>query len=173
MTGPDVYPLVNAGDAITLRVASCEPMKIGTYPEIEFIGDDAAGRRHAVRIPKSSVERQFKRADLTPTTIVGRTIVFSRDANRNDPKKPFWGITLADAPIAAAAKAVTSSAATPAPETVQPGTTQAREKASELYRNVTRYALDTILPMYAEKGLTPTATDIKEIVAAVFIAANR
>ena len=168
MTTPNVFPLEHAGDAITLRVTACGPVPVGRYPEIQFAGVDAEGRAHVVQMPKASADRQLARANLTTATVVGCTMRFSRDENPSDARRPFWGAVVAETEIG-------PPRGTPVPTPSGSGTgatAAAREKASERYKQVTRFALETIVPMYAAHKLPLTATDVREIVAVLFAAAQ-
>jgi hypothetical protein len=98
MSDPIIVPLKTAGDSLTMAVTHCAPSTVGNYPEIEFVGTDGP-REVMVRMPKTSAERQFTRLSLTQQSVVGKIITISRDPNKMDASKPFWGISLnGDAP---------------------------------------------------------------------------
>jgi hypothetical protein len=92
MTATTIVSLKNAGDSITIGVESCRLMEVGRYPEVEFVGQDG-NQPVAVRVPKQSCDRQMERAGVaTYADFVGRIVTISRDPNRNDASKPYWGI---------------------------------------------------------------------------------
>lgn len=175
-TSENIIQLKQAGDGITLRVRKCEKMKIGTYPEVEFTGVDATGRECVVRVPEKASDRQLERAGLTRDTAIGHTLNFTRDANGQDPKKPFWGVTVADAPIDAPQRVATAPAAKPSAQQPTPsGAPEApnaevhTEKRSVLYEKITDHVLKKIVPKYVSAGIPITQEGTAAIIATLFI----
>lgn len=93
---PTLVKLTTAGESVTMQVKSCEKAPTGKYPGMLWTGNAGTRGIITIEIPLSSTERQLKRLELTPASVVGRTVVISRDANATDPSKPWWGINLAD-----------------------------------------------------------------------------
>jgi hypothetical protein len=105
--------LKQAGDWAQLTVQSCERATAGRYPELIFAGLSIDGTNATVTVPLASAERQFERLNLTQAGVVGKTLKFSRDPNKNDATKPYWGINLANGQTA---PSKTAAAAVPSPE---------------------------------------------------------
>lgn len=164
MTDATLVKLKNAGDSITIKVASCGKVPVGKYPEVSFIGTD--GRATVdVRMPLQSVERQFARLNLDYVKCIGETLTISRDPNASDPAKPYWGITVADAsPNGSPPKAAApQTAAEPEP----------KKSGAALYREITEYTLEKVVPLYVAKGIPLTMEGTAAIVATMYIAATR
>jgi hypothetical protein len=73
------------------------------------------------------------------------------------------------APAAAAANGSATSETTP----TNGNGNAAREKRSTLYRTMTAFVLDKIVPMYTEKNITVAANDVHSMVATLYIAETR
>lgn len=108
--------LKSAGESCTLTVTACAPATSGQYPGILFEGD-SDGTRVGVEMPPSSAQRQLDRLNLDSESVVGKTITISRDENKANPAKPYWGITLSGAKPAAkpAPKAASAEPESPFP----------------------------------------------------------
>lgn len=163
----NLIKLKNAGESVTLQITACAPLAIGTYPEIEFTGTDGRGA-FSIRVPKKSADRQLERAGLTYASAVGKTLKFSRDANQIDASKPFWGI------VVMGGKPVLRDEATQAaPDPEPPEDAAPSDKGAALYRKITEYVLERILPLYEEHGIAVTHEGTAAIVATMYIQANR
>lgn len=92
-----IVKLTTAGEAVTMQVKSCEKNTVGQYPGYLFSGKNERGDFITIEIPESSTTRQLTRLELTPATVVGRTVRISRDPNASNAAKPYWGISLVDA----------------------------------------------------------------------------
>jgi len=174
--------LKKVGDAATLRIMSCELMKIGTYPEIQFAGVDATGVVWSVKVPQRSADRQLERLNLTYKTAVGQTLTISRSPNAQVPSKPFWDVVVADMPVTAQ-PFVSPSPAAPTSVDEPPLTRREQaappnikrepgEKTSTLYARITDHVLTDIVPKYKAQGIPVTMEGTAAIVATVFIQAN-
>lgn len=177
MTAPELVKLTKPDDAIAMRVTACGPMKIGDYPEVEYVGVIADGKTCAVRVPAKSSERQLDRLELTHASVIGQTILFKRDPSEN-PKKPYWGLYVADEPIDAPQKV--SAASAPKVEATAAATSAQSEPLSNgaksgaaLYAKITDFALEKIVPKYQEKGIQITMEGVAAITATLYIAATR
>lgn len=171
MTTPEVVKLTAPGSAITVAVSASGPVPVGQYPEIAFTGT-ASDRRHVtVQVPKSSADRQLGRLDLTYATAVGKVLTFSRDPNTTDPRKPYWGITLADAPEFG--RPIPGLDDAPTPEAPHPADAENgdEERRAALYPKITDYVLDKIVPRYEAKGIAVTMEGVGAIVATLYIQA--
>jgi hypothetical protein len=81
---------------------------------------------------------------------------------------PYWDIDPASDDEAKAAVAV--SAAVPAPANAgAAGAAPSAKSYTDLYGKATEYVLKSVLPKYAEAKVTLTGTDVKEMVAVLFI----
>lgn len=176
--GAEVIKLTEPGSSLTVAVIDCAPMTVGTYPEIEFTGLDG-DKLVAIRVPKSSADRQLKRGDLTYETAKGKVLTFSRDPS-NDPNKPYWGITLVgDAPPQTPAQSADASVPNKAESVAATGTNghkvngDTREKLSAAYDAATKHVIEKVVPMYRGAKIEPTAQDIAAMTATLFIAATR
>lgn len=186
---PEVLVLKQPGHGVSIRVTACDKMKIGNYPEVEFAGVDADGRFVAVRVPQKAADRQLDRLQMTYAQTLGQSLFIGRSANGQDPSKPFWDVTEAEAPITApqkvpnvapAAPAARAAQATPASAPVAPiADEQSSElqngalKKSDLYGKITDHVLDKIVPKYAAKGIPLTQEGTAAIVATLYISATR
>lgn len=93
---PTQVKLTTAGESVTMQVKSCEKATVGNYPGFLFAGKDSRGNLITVEVPESSTKRQLDRLERTPSSIVGHTVRISRDANAQNPSRPFWGIAFAE-----------------------------------------------------------------------------
>lgn len=169
-----VLTLKNVGDGVTMRVTSCDKMKIGTYPEVEFIGVVEKGETVSVRVPQKSADRQLERLGFNYGLACGQTLTISR-SDSGDPKKPFWDIEMSDAPIDApqrvrpAAPAASAAPATGPSEPAPTPTSGHGEKKSALYEKITDHVLKKIVPKYQAVGIPITQEGTAAIVATLFI----
>lgn len=98
MTGPSVVQLKQAGDSLMFAVTRCELSKTGNYPELEIEGVDG-DRAVLVKMPRQSADRQLTRLNTNYAGLVGKIVTISRDPNKTDASKPYWGMTInGDAP---------------------------------------------------------------------------
>ena len=87
----DFLKLANAGDTVTMRVTKCALATFGTYPGLVFSGE-ASGKEVHVEIPRKSAERQLTRESLTAESVVGKVVEICREANAQNPAKPWWAL---------------------------------------------------------------------------------
>lgn len=186
-SAPTLVKLTKAGETLTMAVKSCELMKIGSYPEVEFIGFDGKKDLVAVRVPQKSADRQLARCDITHLQqAIGKLMTIGRDPNAQDPKKPYWSVTLegeapaeytellkAPLPAAAAQSAPTPAAAQQPAATPPTNGVAEREKYSTAYKRVTEYVLSDIVPLYEAKKIPLTADTCHAMAATLFIAVTR
>lgn len=185
--------LAKAGDSLTMTVERCGKVGMGKYPETEFIGYSNDGELVCVVMPKTSADRQLVRLDRTEASIVGNVITISRDPNTADANKPFWGVNFADAaPVSLAPridKPKTNGAPTvKAPHDIPPqdasrfpfdadeapqGQQDSRASGAALYGGITKWVLEKIVPLYADRGIDVTMEGTAAIVATIFIQANK
>jgi hypothetical protein len=181
-----VLELKKPGDGATLRVIACEKMKVGAFPEVEFIGVDESGKTCAVRISEKAADRQLERGDLTRESVVGETMTFARSPNAQTPSRPFWDVVRADAPIDAprrvahvaqsprpAASAASAPSLAHREQEAVNANGGAKEKSSVLYERITKFAIDRITPLYKDAGIPVTMEGTHAIVATLFIEAKR
>ncbi len=71
MSNPELVKLTRAGEAQAMRVTHCGPLKLGTYPEISFVGIGSMGREIEIRVPQKSADRQLARIPLSYAEAVG------------------------------------------------------------------------------------------------------
>ncbi len=86
--------LKQAGESITIGVESCQKSETGQYPDVAFIGMDGT-EPVTVNVPLPSTERQMERLGLaTFSDFAGKIVTISRDPNKKDATKPYWGISV-------------------------------------------------------------------------------
>jgi len=177
-TSENVLQLKQPGDGVTMRVTKCAPMKIGNFPEIEFVGVVENGETVAVRVPSKSADRQLERLDRTYQLIVGETITIARSPNAAAPAKPFWDIDLAEAidapqrvPNRVADAAPTR--ATPANSAPAQGTAKEKKRGAALYLELTAFVLDKVVPIYKGHGVTMTPEAIAVSVDSLYQQASQ
>ena len=85
--------LKQPGESVTMECTRCEASSIGQYPEVEFEGWDGS-RAILVRVPKSSADRQLARNEYSYADCVNNTVTISRDPNKVDASKPYWGVNV-------------------------------------------------------------------------------
>jgi hypothetical protein len=124
-------------------------------------------------VPVSSVSRQLANLEIADVqTLIGKVIKLARSTKLSRYGKPFWDLALATEQ-----EAKTLGAAAPAsaavPATGNPagaaGAPRAPKKYADIYVQATDFIIDKIVPKYKTAGLTLTGTDVKEMVACVFI----
>lgn len=169
--------LKNVGEWVTIGIASAEQVPVGRFPEYSFIGVDGDEQHVDLRVPKASADKQLARLNLTLADTVGAILKFSRGENKTDASKPYWNIDVVaqgngtSGGRTSAVSGNTQPAAPTPPAPAKP--VEEREKGSAIYKRVTQFVLDDILPLYRKAGVTPTATDIHAMVATVYIAATK
>ncbi len=94
MTAPNVVSLKQAGQSVTIGVTKAGPSQVGNYPEMEITGLDG-DQEITVRMPRQSADRQLTRLGITDKDLPGKIVTISRDPNKQDASKPYWGMTLA------------------------------------------------------------------------------
>lgn len=197
MATPELIKLVGAGSTLVMLVDTCGELPFGDYKEVEFVGMDDTNRRVALRIPKSSTDRQLGRLEMVYTDAVGKRLIFSRDPNTKSPDKPpYWGINLASGAVwpvengqpgtggTGAIPRPAGTAQPPAPPNPAPATStgvtsgtvaQPHEHPSgaALYRKIAKWYLDEIVPLYIEAGVPVTHEGCGAGIAALYIQANK
>lgn len=178
MSTLEVVKLKQAGETVSFTVESCGKVGVGQYPEVEFIGEGMS-----LVMPQKSADRQLERAGLTYASAVGKRLRFSRDENKTDASKPYWGITVLESEANngggvksaqgnasqgdARPKAGTSPVSAP-----QPGASSA-EFSDPRYEAITDYVLVNIVPRYKNRGIICDASATAAIVATLYINASR
>ena len=177
---PDPIKLTVPGSSVTFLCTACFQVPVGKYPEIEFGGMDGTTPL-TIRVPKVSADRQLGRIPLTYEQCVGAYLTISRDPNKNDASKPFWGITLngfdedaGDTREAAGAAgvgqpqgAVTGKPAVQAP--VAPPSPAKPESRDVTYLRITDWMLREVAPRYAKAGIPLSPEAAAAITATVWI----
>lgn len=170
MTGPSVVQLKQAGDSLMFAVTRCEVAKTGNYPEVEIEGVDG-DRAVLVKMPRQSADRQLTRLDTTYAGIVGKIVTISRDPNKQDASKPYWGLTInGDAPTNG--KPAAPPAQAPQAEPSTDDRTVKLKAVFALQEVCFTHALK--LAGAAEKaGITPTFEGVSALTAQAMIEASR
>lgn len=184
MTAMPITKLTTAGESLILNVMACAQVPVGQYPEVEFTGIDTETRTAtAVRVPKSSADRQLARLNLTYADCVGKTLRISRDPNASVPSKPYWGISVTQ-DSTPAAKAVTPINRQPMPDEYPLDDRDAPEPAKTATAPLSNGKLAASFKLYDEcfghaMKLTSEAAgqgfkvDTAAVAATLFIQANR
>lgn len=168
MTEP--IKLTAPGSSVTFLCSACFQVPVGRYPEIEFQGTDGTTPL-VIRVPKVSADRQLGRAGLTYEKCIGARLTISRDANKTDASKPFWGITLHG--FEGTSTAGSPSAAPPAlPAKPTPAAAPALA-GHALYEKITDYVLERIMPKYTTAEVPYDGGTVAAIVATLYIQAER
>lgn len=181
---PSLIKLSKVGETLTLAVMSAGELKMGDYPEVEFVGLDGKQQFVAIRVPQKSADRQLARCEITDYNhAAGKLLTFSRSPNAKVPSKPFWDITLeGDAPVETIAQFLKASAptATPAAASLAAGPAAQngngvaeREKYSTAYKRITEFVLSDIVPLYEAKKIPVTADACHAMAATLFIGVTR
>jgi hypothetical protein len=90
----NIIALKQAGQSVTIGVTASGPSQVGNYPELEITGLDGE-QEVTVRMPRQSADRQLNRLGVTDAQLVGKIVTISRDPNKMDASKPYWGLTIA------------------------------------------------------------------------------
>ena len=88
---PD-YVKLPIGDHLTFQVKAVDTDKSGKWPDYHLTAMD--GR--IVVAPKAALDRQLERLTMTPIELVGHYITIERAPNKEDAKKSWWNLSLAN-----------------------------------------------------------------------------
>ncbi len=175
MTFPEKVKLTQAGESITVHVSRCALASVGKYPEVEFYGV-AAGRQVVVPVPKASADRQLARLTLTYADCTDAVLTISRDDNKQDASKPYWGITIGTVAEGPPVRSRAPSNPLP-PDDPAPHPADREGKAEptprELYLSITKDTLDHVLPLYLAKGILVDMQAVASMVATRYITATQ
>lgn len=162
--------LENAGDEATMTVSECRTVQTKFGSKLVFVGTDDEGTVvETPLIPDTTGMKQLERIGLTPETVGGESLRFSRAPNPSG--KPYWNIDVATAapapskrmaPPAAAPKRVETGIA-PKPKA---GAAQIAEAYAQLWETMAGY-------LSASAGahhLTLDAAAVQAATATVWIA---
>jgi hypothetical protein len=159
--------LTEPGSELVMLVRSVRPETVERNEY--FLFDDGAKE---MLVPQSSVKAQLERLELDSVDgLKGKAIKFSRSTKMSRAGKPYWNVDLAspeEAKAAGAASAAVPATGTPAGAAgAQPAVPP--KSYTDLYIKATDFVIEKIIPKYKAAGLTLTGTDVKEMVACVFI----
>ncbi len=88
---PD-YVKLPIGDHLTFQVKAVDTDKSGKWPDYHLTAMD--GR--IVVAPKAALDRQLERLTMTPIELVGHYVTIERAPNKEDAKKSWWNLSLAN-----------------------------------------------------------------------------
>lgn len=168
---PGRIQLKDPGSELVMKVSSVSPEVVEKNSYFLF-GNGAK----ELLVPQSSVTGQIARLDATSVeNLIGKVIKFSRSLKMSRASKPFWNLDLATPEEIAAmpqGAAAPASAAVPATGNAAgaagaPAT--AKKSYTDIYVKATDFIIEKIVPKYKAAGLTLSGTDVKEMVACVFI----
>ena len=112
---PD-YVKLPIGDRLTFQVKAVDTDTSGKWPDYHLTAMD--GR--IVVAPKAALDRQLERLTMTPIELVGHYITIERAPNKEDAKKSWWNLSLANKEEATAKpskRPTEAQATTKAPDT--------------------------------------------------------
>ncbi len=87
------YVKLAIGESTTFKVKSVEVNREGKWPDYHFADADSA---KIIVAPQAAMDRQLQRLTMSPVELSGHYITIERAPNKEDAKKSWWNLALAN-----------------------------------------------------------------------------